>query len=280
MKTAKNTNFKFTAFWASVLLLLSAFPAAGSDYKTFAENVAGSAKEHGITRIAIGAFSASAGNEEEARFAAEKMEGLLSSGGLEMLDQATLEAAANPKKGWLAGLPSKLRPQAYIKGSVFKGEDGLTVMVKLVEVASGRVIGAMEMKSAPRFTEVPSVPEMNWGAPSAEARIPNDFRDAVADKPFDCGEAVREMTRINAGAVDLKARYWAIKMKEKGFVLGSLSRNPGSELKDHQVKQKFYELLTKYHNEESAPALAEGKMKKLEEFMGREGSVIDRCGLN
>ncbi|PJA12656.1 MAG: hypothetical protein COX65_08320 [Elusimicrobia bacterium CG_4_10_14_0_2_um_filter_56_8] len=280
MKTGKNSNLKTNALAVSVIMLLCAAPAFSGEYRALADKLAEAANANGISRIAMGAFTASAGTEEEARFASEKTAGLLSSGkGLEILDQAMLEANANPKKGWLAGLPAKLRPQAFIKGSVFKGEGDLTVMVKLVDAASGRVIGTMEMKSSPRFMNLPPVPEINWDTPVVSAPMLNDLRDAVADSAFDCKKAFREMTRVNAGAVDLKARYWAIKLKEKGFVHGSLTRNPGSELRDPQVKQKFYELLTKYHEQDSAPAIDRARMEKLEDFMGREDSVIDKCGI-
>jgi hypothetical protein len=86
------------------------------------------------------------------------------------------------------------------------------------------------------------------------------------------------MGKINSAAVDLKARYWARKLKEPGFVPGSLTRNPGSEIRDRGVRQQFYELLTAYHERENAPPLAAAQKAKLEEFMGRESDVIDRCG--
>ncbi len=281
MKTAKHENLKTSALAASLLLFLCAIPARSGEYQALAENLAASAKANGITRIAIGRFSAQNGTEDAARFASEKTAGLLSSGkDLEILDQATLEANAGARENWIKNMPSKLRPQALIKGSVFRENGDLTVMVKLVDASNGRVLGSAEMRSAASFGDLPPVPEINWEMKPLAAPAPSDLRDAMADNGFDCKAAFREMTRVNAGAVDLKARYWAAKMKEKGFVYGSLSRNPGSELRDPQVKQKFYELLTKYHEEDAAPVIAEAQQKKLEDFMEREDSVIDQCGLN
>lgn len=280
MKTRKTENLKTTALAVSLLLALCSAPALSGEYAQLAGNLAGAAKANGITRIAMGAFSSSPGTEEEARFAAEKTASLLSDQvGLEILDQATLEANAGPKGNLLSRMPARLRPQAFIKGSVFRGEGDLTVMVKLVDAASGRVLGTMEIRSAARFTDLPPVPELNWDSPPMTAPMHDNLRDSVADTAFDCKGAFREMTRINDGAVDLKARYWALKMKEKGFVFGSLTRNPGSEFRDPQVKQKFYELLAKYHEQDAAPAISEAQSKKLEDFMGREDAVIDKCGI-
>lgn len=281
MKTGKNKTLKMTALAGALFSFLCAAPARGGEYGALAENLARAAKANGITRIVIGQFSASAGAEAEAGFVSEKTTQLLSSGkDLEILDQATLEAYGGAKEGWLSKMPAKQRPQAFIKGSVYKEGEELTIMVKLVNAASGRVLEMMQLRSEARFTELPPVPEINWEAPPLTAPALSDLRDALADTGFDCQAAFREMTRINSAAVDLKARYWAVKMKERGFTYGSLTRNPGSELKDPQVKQRFYELLAKYYEKETAPAIAEAKLKKLEDFMGREDSVIDKCGSN
>jgi hypothetical protein len=69
-------------------------------------------------------------------------------------------------------------------------------------------------------------------------------------------------------------------MKEPGFAYGSLSRNPGSEIRDPEAKRKFYELLSMYYDKEAVPAIDAGNLKKLEAFMEKEGGVIDRCGMN
>lgn len=262
-----------------LLALLTVSAAAAADYKSLAADLARTARVNGVSRVALGAFSAAPGAENEARYAEERTSGGLSSQrDLEVLDQAALEASAG-SKGWLAALPAKLRPQALVKGSVFQNGEDITLLVKLVDARSGRVLGSMELSSKARFSELPPVPDINWGAPVALGPMQDDFRDAPADNGFDCAGALREMTRLNTAAVDLKARYWARKMKEPGFTMGSLNRNPGSEIRDFQVKNKFYELLTKYHEQDASPALPEAQSRKLEAFMEKEGTVIDRCGI-
>lgn len=259
------------------LAVLSA-GAAAADYKSMAAGMAEAARTNGITRVALGTFS---GDRSEAGFAEEKTAGSLAGEtGLEVLDQEALQASAGSKEGWIKKVPAKMRPQAFIKGSVFSDGEDVIIMIKLVDVRSGRVIKAAEMKSRARLSEIPAVPDINWGEPVAMAPMQNDFRDAPSDNGFDCSGAFRDMTRLNEAAVDLKARYWARKMKEPGFTMGSLSRNPGSEIKDFQVKHKFYQLLTQYHEQDEPPAMQEAQVKKLEAFMEKEGSVIDRCGIN
>lgn len=262
----------------ALLALLAASAASAADYKSLSMELARTARENGISRVALGAFSAAAGAENEARFAEEKTSwGLSAQKDLEVLDQASLEAYAG-SKDWLKKLPSSLRPQAFIKGSVFQEGEDITLILKLVEARSGRVLGTLEARSKAHFTELPAVPDLNWGAPVAMTPAHEEFRDAPSDHEFDCASAFREMTRLNAAAVDLKARYWARKMKEPGFSLSSLSRNPGSEFKDFQVKNQFYELLAKYHELDLPPALSAAQGGQLEAFMAKETAVINRCG--
>ncbi|OGR67815.1 MAG: hypothetical protein A2081_04195 [Elusimicrobia bacterium GWC2_61_19] len=273
----KTINIKTLAVQALALLFLTS-GASAADYKAMAANMALAARTSGITRIALGSFS---GDRNEAGFAEEKTAGSLAGEkDLEVLDQEALQASTGSKDGWLNKLPSKMRPQAFIKGSVFQDGQDVTIMVKLVDARSGRVIKAVEMKSQARFSELPPVPEINWGEPVAMAPMPGDLRDAPADNGFDCQGAFKNMNRLNEAAVDLKARYWARKMKEPGFTMGSLSRNPGSEIKDFQTKQKFYELLSMYHDQDETPAMQAAQVKQLEAFMAKEDSVIDRCGIH
>ena len=273
----KIQSIKILAFQALAVLAVSAAQAA--DYKVLAADLALTARANGITRVALASFTAPAGSESEARLAEEKTSsGLAAQKDLEVLDQAALEAYAGARN-WLDRLPSKMRPQAFIKGSVFQDGEDITLMVKLVDARSGRVLGSMEVKSRARFTDLPAVPDINWGSPVAMGAMREDFRDAPSDDAFNCQAAFKEITRLNTAAVDLKARYWARKMKEPGFSFGSLSRNPGSEIKDFQVKHQFYELLAKYHEQDLAPSIPAAQGAQLEAFMAKEDAVLDRCGV-
>lgn len=231
--------------------------------------------------LALCGLAAASGStvEEDARFAAEKtLAGLAADSRLEVLDQYALEAQAGGKPGWIRALPSKLRPQALVRGTVFREGETVTVLARLVDAISGRVLVSLEATGRARTMELPPVPDMDWNTAPASVPARDMFRDAPADAEFDCHAAFRDMDRVNDKAADLKARYWAGKMKEPGFVAGSLTRNPGSELRDPQVKQKFYESLSRYY-EDGAPRLSSEQIKQLEAFMRKEANVIDRCGI-
>ncbi|MDA8130341.1 MAG: hypothetical protein M0011_02435 [Elusimicrobia bacterium] len=251
--------------------------ASASDYSDLAVRLAGAAAANGITRVALAPFTALSATPADAEYARERTAaGLSSAKELVVLDQVALEAYSGAR-AW-SKLSSRERPQAFVKGALFQAGEELTLLVKLVDAASGRVLATGELRSFARSGGLPPVPDMDWNAPPSTARVADEFRDAPSDDGFNCAAAFKHMNRINEAAVDLKARYWAGKMKEPGFVLGSLSRNPGSEIRDRGLRGKFYELLSAYHEKEGTPALPEAQRKKLEEFMGRESDVIDRCG--
>ncbi|MDD2805699.1 MAG: hypothetical protein PHV33_09100 [Elusimicrobiales bacterium] len=280
MNFIKNLKYQGAALLAAAVLFPALAQGSG-EYGSLAAALVRAASSHGLERVAMGAFSpAGASAEEEARFATEKTAaGLAAGSGIQFLDLVVLEAAVGGREGWLARLPAKTRPQALIKGTVFKEGEKITVIARLVEASTGRVLASLQAVSGARFSEVPPVPDMDWGAAPEVAAVKDPFRDAPSDGGFDCSGAFKEMDRVNAGAADIKARYWAAKMKEPGFVVGSLTRNPGSEIRDPQVKQKFYDLLSGYYAREEAPVISRGQTAKLEEFMGRESGVIDRCGI-
>ncbi|MHB0996837.1 MAG: hypothetical protein ACYC2I_10760 [Elusimicrobiales bacterium] len=273
-------NIIFKSISLCAALALPAAASAASGYAALSEKLARAAEAGGVTRITVGGFSSEGeGSSGEASFAAEKISHALAGlGGLQVSDQAVLELNAGGGAGWLKKLPSKLRPQALVRGAVFVEDGRVTVMAKLVDAASGRVLASAEMKAEPRFSALPPVPELDWGTPPSAAAMPDPFRDAPADDGFDCQGAFKNMDRLNEKAVDMKARYWAAKLKEPGFVPGSLTRNPGSEIRNPLLKDQFYELLKRYYGLEEVPALPSAQLKQLEAFMDRESGVLDRCG--
>ncbi len=281
--------------------VLPALPAAGSasssGYGALAGRLAAAASVNGITRLAVVPFSAADGAGQEASFAREKTAaGLSAVKGLVVLDQDGYAAYKTPAS-W-EKLPRDLRPQALVQGSIFRSGEDVTLLAKLVDPRSGRIYGTAEVRSFARFgTSLPPLPDIDWGEPPSSAKLAGlpplpgakwdksssfaaagDFRDAPADDAVNCAAAFRQMNKINAAAVDLKARYWAAKLKAPSFVMGSLTRNPGSEIRDPSVREKFYNLLSSYYDKANAPAIPEAQKAKLEEFMEREDEVIDRCG--
>ncbi len=233
-------------------------------YDDLAAGAARAAASAGARTVQVPPFSAGAGAADEARYAAEKTAAALGAAGLTVLD---------PQPGGI----SAPRPQALLKGSVYPDGAGFIVTARLVETGSGRLLGAGEARVPARVTELPPVPELDWAAPPVTAPAPSDLRDAMAEEDA-CSSALKRLRELNAKALDLKARYWAAKLKDPSFSLASLTRNPGSELQDRAARRGFYDLLAGYHAGGRAPLLTAGERQQLEAFMKRENEVLGRCG--
>lgn len=259
-------------------------PCPADEYGRFAAELTLAAKAQGMSRLAMDEFSMHGGTMESgAKYAQERLSAeLFKTAELELTDVAALEAGSGGQgTSWLAKTPKKNRPQGLIKGAVFKIETGMSVMIKLIDLETGRLVDFREMKTEDRFAEAPKAPAFDMAIAPDMNSFPADFRDALADtKGPGCEASFRKLRSINEAAVDLKARYWAEKMREPGFSYSSLSRNPGSELKDYQTKEKFYALLSKYYEAGEPAAVPEAQRGRLEAFMAKENQVINDCGMN
>lgn len=119
---------------------------------------------------------------------------------------------------------------------------------------------------------LPDVPMPGGGAAG------QDLRDSVADYP--AGGCVGRRAALNSGnrsMLGLKARYWALKAREPGFDARALTRNPGSEISDRGLREKFYRLLSFYAQQAPEP-LSSGESRAVEGFIAAEADFIDECG--
>ncbi|HBE89092.1 MAG TPA: hypothetical protein DDW67_08145 [Elusimicrobia bacterium] len=113
---------------------------------------------------------------------------------------------------------------------------------------------------------------------AAPGAFPADLRDAPSSREgaLSCSDRKLRLTRLNTELVDDKAGYWAARMREPGFSVAGLTRNPGSEITDPETKVRFYKLLTNYHRE-GGPSPDPARLPALMELLKEEKSVADEC---
>jgi hypothetical protein len=78
--------------------------------------------------------------------------------------------------------------------------------------------------------------------------------------------------------LELKARYWAGKLRE-GTSLRELKSNPGSTISDPALRREFYERLKFWYDQGDAPALTPAEVRRFVSTDGQAYSIYHDCGV-
>ncbi|MBI4349888.1 MAG: hypothetical protein HY550_00465 [Elusimicrobia bacterium] len=279
-------------------------PSSRADgYGALSLRIARSAAENSVKKIAVLDFSAKGGAEKsETAYVAEKIGvQLAGSGGVSLIERALLEKVLK-EAGLSLGaggaydgadtLRSMLSVDAVVTGVVFADGEELRVFARLIDTKTGRVLLAAEALAdrlppalsgwrsgdmEPPEVPFPELPD-GWGGSAAPGA---SFRDAVSGSVSgSCSGRRSAAARLNAELVDAKARFWAARMKAPGFSLRTLTRNPGSEIGDPDVKARFYKLLAVHFRDRSGAGLDAETNFKVEDLIKLEERVSDECGVH
>lgn len=258
---------------------------ADRDCRTLAADIARFAEAGNISRISVLDFSHKGGAEKsEADYVSEEIAVHLAGRKKpELIERAHLEKVLKETKLASAALSGKAAEEmfsvdAVVTGTVFAAGEKLKVLAKLIDVRTGKVLMAALAEAEREWPRLPDVSfsEMQWDSTPWPAPGPG-FRDALADTPGSCESRKRRVNELNFKLVDAKARYWADKMKEPGFTIRGLTRNPGTEISDPGTKSRFYELLKLYYDEESAAPPGPDELSSLKGLMEEENGVYNEC---
>jgi len=289
---------------SAALLVFSASLSGAAGYGEISKKLIAGAKAGGAARIGVLQFSAKGGAvKAEAEYAGEKIEESLAvKGAPELVERASLQKIlrearlARTADGGPAaadGLRAMLSVDAVVTGAVFPSGGKLKIFARLVEVKTGRVLALAageedreDFLPEDPFSETgleglgaPAVPG-HWN-PAVLSPSSSAFRDAMAElNSPSCGERRRELAKANARLVEDKALYWASRMKEPGFSISGLRRNPGSEIADPGVKSAFYQSLSAYYREAASKRLDSARLEAVLTLIRSEEDLSNECGLN
>ncbi|MCX5792422.1 MAG: hypothetical protein NTY45_09480 [Elusimicrobia bacterium] len=247
-------RFAAAALGAALLLLCSAAPCFAGEYERAAGQLVKAAAEKGLTRLAIGGFTAreQAVPEEAAAAQRRLSETLYGTPGVGVMDTAVLEKMQERGRLWA---------QVLVKGQVYRTGAGLFLVLKAVDLRTGRPMGTMQINAG-----------------SGPEAFPKDLRDAPGGlKDSACAKASDELLKENLAAVDQKARYWAARAREPGFSYAGLDRAPGSELRDYPTIQKFYALLNAYYEQDAPVTLAPAELAGVKKLLEKEAAFLRAC---
>lgn len=277
----------------SALALLA--PAAmGGEYDRLASELAKAARASGVKRVAVLPFQGlEAKDAGGGRLVAERLVAPLSQEkGLVVVERTLLDSVLSEQRLQSSGLVDMrtlrelgrlLDADAVVAGAVasLRG-DRAEIDARLIESESGRVLGAVTARVEKDWPEGSLLDQAGgWGPalpplPSFEAPLLAswDARDAVAEQS--CRDARERVDREESRLVELKARYWAQRLRG-GLEPGRLKRNPGSEIKDAELRARFYALLRR-ESAAPGPALRSDELERLKDGLARIERLSSACG--
>lgn len=115
--------------------------------------------------------------------------------------------------------------------------------------------------------------DMEVSLPNFEISVPT-----LPEMPKDrCDRAERAINVLESSVLEIGAKYWAAKLRSKGFDVRSLTKNPGSDILDTDLRAKFYERLGAfYYLDAVEPSMFE--VEQLTLVKAKIEKIMDQCG--
>lgn len=293
------------AFTASFIMAL-AVPgvlAAEDVYKTMANDIAKYSNTKKVKNLAVLGFSRKAHtSREESEYISEKLlSSLVASGKVNLLERSQLAQVLEERRLAASGVAeepqdgqARIDPSdVIIVGTIFGTKEHLEIIAKMIDPVTGAVLHTVEAQTERQWEIMPDrqgfefeVPDLREiAAMFSEGDFENpafvDFRDAPASLNTEtCNARRARLLSMQTEALDAKAKYWALQMRDPAFDSARIRRNPGGEIKDAAAKKKFYAMLDVYYRSAEKPALSVPEMNAVMAVMSEEGRISDECGLH
>lgn len=277
--------------------------AAKNVYKTMADDITKYSSTNKVKSLAVLSFTRKARtSREESEYVSERLlTCLVESGKVKLLERNQLDKVLQEQRLGLAGLTQTAESDkddgmssadAIVIGVVFGTAEHLKIIAKMIDPGTGAVLHVIEAQTERLWDMVAErqgfefdVPDMTLlaGMFQDEAEIPgfNDFRDAPSSiQAGDCGARRTALVARQAAALEAKAKYWALKMRDPDFSSEVLTRNPGGEISEPKLRQKFYQLLNTMFRAPEAPQLSSAEERAVNSVMEEERKLSNDCGLH
>lgn len=299
-----NSAFKVTIA-AAFALALGAPPCSAAEdvYKKMANDFAKYSTDKKVKNVTVVGFSRKArtSREESEYFSEKLLSCLVASGKVKLLERSQLDKVLEERKLSASGVAEenaeggnkKIDPSnAIIVGTIFGTSKYLKIIAKMIDPLTGAVLHTVEGQTERQWEILPERPEFEFEVPDlrvvaamfAEEDLNpefTDFRDSPASLNTDsCNTRRARLASMQAAALEAKAKYWALQMRDPDFKSSKLTRNPGGEIKDAGARRNFYAMLKAYHRAPEPPKLSVPEMNAVIKVMEEEGRISDECGLH
>lgn len=255
----------------SVITGIYSLFALENEFFDAARHIMDISQKHNIKNLVVGNFES---------------KNYISSSEMEYIRDKTIEALT--KKSYNISISefkgSGYDKDAVIYGNVYVKDEGFEIIFKLIRVQDSKILGIISKKieePGVMFSEdkdMKFVTDIDFNSLkklAKEVSILPEMRDSISDYSEDCSEGIKWINNMQRETIDQRARYWAWKMNQDNFSLKSLSFNPGSEIKDEELKSKFYELLKKYYYDKVK--IESTERKYIEQVYEKEKLIDSKC---
>lgn len=279
-----------------ILLAAAAGPAlAGSDLGPIARELAAAASSAGIQRVAVTGFEPASGRDDGTGMGlTERLTvALARTRRVQTVERRLLprlmEEHALGRSGAMSTasrLGRVLPVEGLIIGTWLPTAHGVRVLARLVQVETGLIVAAAEVeleRDAPSSWTVGNpfsvpVPALDASFPGTDLAEFASLRDAPASGEVSCDDAAERVDRMEESVLELKARYWALRLKQ-GLAGSSIKSNPGSTITDPLLKKRFYARIKAWHASEAIPPLTPGEVRRFVQADGAAFSLHRDCAL-
>lgn len=276
---------------AVALAVLPGLARAAEPLAGLAGRVGAAARRAHLARVAVLPLeSRSLGGERDGERLADLLtERLVAGGEVRVVERSRLpDVMAERRLGAVgatasaeASAPGLAAADAVVAGSFVRGEGRMRASVRLVNARTGEIVAAVE-ETLPWDAPAGESWTMSVSAPEFLVDVPPIVLDPVElrDAPNDdsCAEAAARVDRIAAGILEVKARYWASELR-KGFSPYAVTRNPGSEISDPELKARFYDAMKGWFRKPFVPELSRSEFERMRREDARAAEIVSRCGL-
>lgn len=236
-------------------VLLLAPGAAAGPYESMASELVTAAKKQGKRRVAVLTFS-SLGNRtsSDGLFVSEKFIGPIASLDVEVVERTLLESVMREQQLGVYGVADArsvkelgriLGVDALVTGTIMRlKDDRLEINARLIDAETAKVLAVSRARVEKDWEEPFSEGFDTWTLPMPPAPILSMAAPAAAAEwrpgRQTCGQSAERIDEIERAALPMKVRRWVRLLSDPGFSLSSLSRNPGSEIRNPEVRAQFY----------------------------------------
>lgn len=245
--------------------------AAWEEYKFVARAMAQSAEKTAKRRVVVMGFSAENGRKSRASsIVTERLTSEIAANqGIEVIERGRLDEVLREQKLGAKGVVDPvtakkigniLGADAVVTGTVIDLDDkNVEVNARLVDTQNAQILRAVSRtikkdwqdEKKDGWTDLDFNMDIDLDAPSA--LLPPGFMEDET-----CRRLAEEDTNFVRACVELRARKTAHELKTGAIKLSQLTRNPGAEIKDQDLKHLYYAKIKEwYYSKQLTPLTGE-----------------------